>query len=114
MVLSENPGIQEGSGHFFKRCQHRMPAAREQILPAEAEHTASIESTAVPPNQVTKNLAHSQKVKTVPGAGSLAQGYSTLGKACSVSFLNPTVCLTLWDLTDGTVYKTLACQPLKL
>lgn len=66
MVLSENPGIQEGSGHFFKRCQHRMPAAREQILPAEAEHTASIESTAVPPNQVTKNLAHSQKVKTVP------------------------------------------------
>lgn len=48
-VLSENPGIQEGSGHFFKQCQHGMPAAREQILPAEEEHTASTGSTAVPP-----------------------------------------------------------------
>lgn len=65
-VLSENPGIQEGSGHFFKQCQHGMPAAREQILPAEEEHTASTESTAVPPSRVTKNLAHSQKLETVP------------------------------------------------
>lgn len=73
-VLSENPGIQEGSGHFFKQCQHRMPAAREQILPAEEEHPASIESTAVPPNRVTKNLAHNQKLETVPKKASWHKG----------------------------------------
>lgn len=89
-----------------------LPAAREQISPAESQRAARIALAAVTPTRLLRNP---RKDGHSPQEGSLVQGCSTLGKACSKSFLNLSqVCLMLWSLTDVIVYKTLACQPIKL